>query len=213
MLRAMGPGTPLRVAAMIPDHEPWTDEEKATYADLLGLHVDDVEFNQFTTEQRKIYFLRLRLANQDADFFLDPDTGLATSKKEKKADHQHASPAEVRRLLADGNVVAIYQHSRHEKAWLLKSAEPFRDVHVVGCECTHAGMLFVTRSRNRALKVRDALADRLGAARMRVWLLGPRLKAFVREAIESEQITLGRGAEILGLDLSEMRKLTASWVR
>ncbi len=41
---------------------------------------------------------------------------------------------------------------------------------------------------------------------------GDRLKLLVREAIEQEQITLGRGAEILGLDLSEMRKLAASWV-
>jgi Zn-dependent peptidase ImmA (M78 family)/DNA-binding XRE family transcriptional regulator len=41
---------------------------------------------------------------------------------------------------------------------------------------------------------------------------GDRLKLLVREAIEKELITLGRGAEILGLELIEMRKLVASWV-
>lgn len=41
---------------------------------------------------------------------------------------------------------------------------------------------------------------------------GDRLKLLVRTAIEKKLITLGRGAEILGLDLVEMRKLAASWV-
>jgi len=41
---------------------------------------------------------------------------------------------------------------------------------------------------------------------------GERLKRLVREAIEQEEISLGRGAEILGMDLADMRKLAASWV-
>lgn len=41
---------------------------------------------------------------------------------------------------------------------------------------------------------------------------GDRLKLLVRTAIERKLITLGRGAEILGLDLAHMRKLAASWV-
>jgi Zn-dependent peptidase ImmA (M78 family)/DNA-binding XRE family transcriptional regulator len=41
---------------------------------------------------------------------------------------------------------------------------------------------------------------------------GDRLKLLVREAIEQEKISLNRGAEILGLDLADMRKLAASWV-
>lgn len=39
-----------------------------------------------------------------------------------------------------------------------------------------------------------------------------RLRRLVREAIEGEKITIGRGAEILGLSLAEMRKLVATWV-
>ena len=38
-----------------------------------------------------------------------------------------------------------------------------------------------------------------------------RLCRLVREAIESEKITLSRGAEILGLDLSTMRDKVANW--
>jgi hypothetical protein len=41
---------------------------------------------------------------------------------------------------------------------------------------------------------------------------GDRLRLLVREAIERKLITIGRGAEILGMDLLEMRKLVASWV-
>jgi Zn-dependent peptidase ImmA (M78 family)/DNA-binding XRE family transcriptional regulator len=41
---------------------------------------------------------------------------------------------------------------------------------------------------------------------------GARQSRLVREAIEKNLISLGRGAEILGKDLSEMRKLVASWV-
>ena len=40
-----------------------------------------------------------------------------------------------------------------------------------------------------------------------------RLSRLVRRAIEAEEISLGRGAEILGLSLKDMRALSASWVR
>jgi Zn-dependent peptidase ImmA (M78 family)/DNA-binding XRE family transcriptional regulator len=39
-----------------------------------------------------------------------------------------------------------------------------------------------------------------------------RLSRLVRRAIEGEQISLGRGAEILGMSLKEMRRRAASWI-
>lgn len=39
-----------------------------------------------------------------------------------------------------------------------------------------------------------------------------RLSGLVRKAIEQEKISLGRGAEVLGLSLQDMRDLTVSWV-
>ena len=39
-----------------------------------------------------------------------------------------------------------------------------------------------------------------------------RLAGLVRRAIEAEEISLGRGAEILGLSLTEMRARSASWI-
>jgi Zn-dependent peptidase ImmA (M78 family) len=42
--------------------------------------------------------------------------------------------------------------------------------------------------------------------------LGDRIQRLARKAVEDEKITLGRAAEILGMELSEMRKLAASWV-
>jgi hypothetical protein len=41
---------------------------------------------------------------------------------------------------------------------------------------------------------------------------GDRLALLVRRAVEGDLITLGRGAEILGLGVAEMRDLVASWV-
>ena len=41
---------------------------------------------------------------------------------------------------------------------------------------------------------------------------GDRLSRLVRRAIEGEEISLGRGAEILGRSLQDMRNLSASWV-
>lgn len=39
-----------------------------------------------------------------------------------------------------------------------------------------------------------------------------RLRGLVRKAIEAEEITLARGAEVLGLSLRQMRELSAAWV-
>lgn len=39
-----------------------------------------------------------------------------------------------------------------------------------------------------------------------------RLSRLVRRAVENENISLGRGAEILGIPLAEMRQLAASWI-
>lgn len=39
-----------------------------------------------------------------------------------------------------------------------------------------------------------------------------RLRGLVRKAIEQEDITLARGAEVLGLSLRQMRELSAAWV-
>lgn len=39
-----------------------------------------------------------------------------------------------------------------------------------------------------------------------------RLSMLVRRAVEGQQISLGRGAEVLGLSLTEMRNLAASWI-
>lgn len=39
-----------------------------------------------------------------------------------------------------------------------------------------------------------------------------RLLGLVRKAVEHEDITLARGAEILGLSLTQMRDLSAAWV-
>jgi hypothetical protein len=46
----------------------------------------------------------------------------------------------------------------------------------------------------------------------RVDFPGDRLSRLVRRALEAGQISLGRGAEILGRSQQEMRDLAASWV-
>jgi len=44
------------------------------------------------------------------------------------------------------------------------------------------------------------------------YFMEDRLSRLVRNAIEKDQITMSRGAEILGLDLEEMRETVSSWV-
>lgn len=44
------------------------------------------------------------------------------------------------------------------------------------------------------------------------YFMEDRLAGLVRKAIEAEQITLGRGAEILNLNLTKMREIVSSWI-
>ena len=176
MLEAVGHRAGLCVAAMITDKKAWNHEEAATYADLLGVPTGHIELRYFDCKSRQAYFQNLGKRNGRRDYFLDPDigldAGLAKKKMKKgKADAQHVTLGDVRQLLSDTNVVAVYQHSRHEKNWLNKSARLFRALHRVGCECTHVGMLFVTHSKERAREVHGALEHRLGAANWRVFIL------------------------------------------
>jgi hypothetical protein len=68
-----------------------------------------------------------------------------------------------------------------------------------------SGAEFVTAAPE-ALRGREP--DHLSAGDFRE----DRLAALVRRAIEAGEISLGRGAEILGISLEEMRAISASWV-
>ena len=188
MLEVIGPKKRLWVAAMVTDEEEWIGEEMTTYASLLGVPKNQIDYKLFNRESRRACFLKRDEHKQRHDYFLDPDTGLATKRQEKKCDAQHVTFAEVKKLLSDNNIVAVYQHRRHEKGGgLRKSARRMHDVHVVGCECSYVGMLFVTQNWTRAQNVRQALADRLGAAADRRIFLKPALRRRPRKSSQHRQ--------------------------
>lgn len=107
----------------------------------------------------------------------------------------------LHRLAADykgpGNIWARFQmdYKRRHGKTLLRDDEP---------DALAKDAFRASFPENRSAGEPDSLS--------RVDFLQDRLSGLVRKAIEKEKISLGRGAEILGLSLQEMRERTASWV-
>jgi hypothetical protein len=62
-------------------------------------------------------------------------------------------------------------------------------------------------SENEFSDKRGLEPDRLSTADC----LDDRLRRLVRRGVEADEISLGRGAEILGMSLVDMRQLAAEW--
>ena len=95
---------------MTPPDPPWTEKNWGEYADILGVQEPALiarHTEQWGVGRRRQYFAELGCYS-DQDFFVDPDLGVATGE----AKPQHVKPQEIRGLLKEGNVVAVYQH-RH----------------------------------------------------------------------------------------------------
>lgn len=100
----------LVVEPMTPPDPPWTEKNWGEYADILGVQEPGLiarHTEQWGVGRRRQYFAELGCYS-DQDFFIDPDLGVATGE----AKPQHVKPQEIRGLLKEGNVVAVYQH-RH----------------------------------------------------------------------------------------------------
>jgi len=146
----------------------WKRKDRDTYLALLRANDADLfdgllsKNDRVTKAERQAYFDAFDAGG--ADVFLDPDTGIALSR----ATGQHVRVDEVAPLVSIGNVVAVYQHrprGDRKGRWLRRyvNAFPADDgLKLIGYESAQVGMLFVTRSRERAGRLRRALYQRLG---------------------------------------------------
>jgi Zn-dependent peptidase ImmA (M78 family)/transcriptional regulator with XRE-family HTH domain len=76
-------------------------------------------------------------------------------------------------------------------------------------DSTKIWMIFKAQWKRRSGKALTKKVEPMALAD--VDFLEDRLSRLVRQAIESERITISRGAEILGFDLNTMRDMIASW--
>ncbi len=79
----------------------------------------------------------------------------------------------------------------------------------MGCVDSRVWMIFNAEWKRRTKKVLPKKVEPIPLAD--VDFLEDRLSRLVRKAVESAKITLSRGAEILGFDLSTMREIITSW--
>lgn len=174
----------------------------------LILHLSDYDVNH-TSEEKK----HEEEANAFAAAFLMPDTsfqkewgetyGLAFVDRVMKLKRIfHVSYRTVLHRLAgdyrgSGNIWARFQmdFKRRHGRTLLRDDEP----DALALDAFRASF-----PEGRSAGEPDSLSP--------ADFMQDRLSRLVRKAIEQERISLGRGAEILGLSLQEMRDLTAAWV-
>jgi len=85
----------------------------------------------------------------------------------------------------------------------------FRLVEMGQADSARVWMIFKAQWKRRSGKALTKKVEPMALAE--VDFMEDRLRRLVRQAIESVKITVSRGAEILGVDLSTMREAVASW--
>jgi hypothetical protein len=164
----------LLVEPMLSDPEAWTGEQWSLFAGLLRVSGDQiVRHRQSLTADRPAYFQEIPPFET---IFLDPDTGLCTSRVASPA--QYVFPEELRSLLggAPNRLLIVYQHVRGSVHGRLNDVT--RAIQVcaprVGCssyESATAALLFLSQS-DRYMGVAEAFRSLLGPqydVRVHVW--------------------------------------------
>ena len=160
------------VEPMITDERPWSKHDLDTYRRLLRLEsASQICHGQSTfSGKREEYFDEIP---QEVDVFLDPDTGIATDKGNRK----HVKVSELGNLLAKSDrVLMIYQHSARGSfcKWLLEIKKGVSygipGVHCTIYECGRVALFFISLSKARIHEIQNALKEYLkGTADKRVW--------------------------------------------
>jgi len=102
------------VDAMASDGESWLPDDWELYAKLLRVQQSQfIVHDSNLVADRKSYFNEI---GHRGDMFLDPDTGIATSRVNQPS--QYLMPDELMDLLSaeKGRIVSVYQHIRARKA-------------------------------------------------------------------------------------------------
>lgn len=147
----------LQVVPMFTDLAEWAQEDIETYARLLHVEPDDIlkrgKDDLFSNATRDNYFRNLG----EHDLFLDPDTGIALSRKAAR----YVVPSEIIGLLPESRsrVLLIYQHASRKANGVKEKLKSLRDTECLeGCvsfayDCGAVSMVVISRSRKRTGKI------------------------------------------------------------
>ena len=100
------------VDPMATDRYEWNEADFSLFARLLRIKRSQIIPHEVSLLSRPQYFAEI---THGGDIFLDPDTGIATSRSSQIA--KYVRPPELATLLrsAHGRVVVVYQHVRAQK--------------------------------------------------------------------------------------------------
>ena len=163
------------VDPMDSDQEQWKKTDFAIYRRLLRIDENQLIRHKSTlADDRNQYFSEIKLIT--GDLFLDPDTGILTSKVNKKDEKKYIKPHEVASLLQDDRLLAVYQHVRgkvvSERVGKCLDAIKQKTSSFSCCsyESGMAAMLFLSHQPDRTTKVKEALTRLLGKHTKRIVL-------------------------------------------
>lgn len=157
-LLAAGALDELAVDPMATD-APWVEDDFSVYARLLHIEPRQIIRHKAPLTPRDHYFREIEHAR---DLFLDPDTGIATSRPKR----EHVRPKDVNELLrSPSRLVAVYQHIRVEKTSERVDA-CVRAVNATAGWCSYesrtVAMLFFCGDARRTQMIFTALRRLLG---------------------------------------------------
>src|ERR1700694_3410929 len=152
------------VDPMASDLESWQEADYVLLADLLRVPRDRIIGHEHRLTTRSRYFAEIL---HKGDVFLDPDTGIATTRVSHP--EKYVQPNEIWSLLLDGptRLIAVYQHVRARRV-------ATRVDEVLACVARSDGsgawcsyesgtvaMLFLSLAEHRTHDVAGALEEKL----------------------------------------------------
>lgn len=152
------------VDPMASDLLKWTQADFSLFARLLRIDEDQLVRHRVTLRNRFGYFNEI---THKGDLFLDPDTGIATSRVTEK----HILPLEIAALLdkSKDRLLAIYQHQAQGREMSTRVNECLdklnNDIGRFGWCSYESGtvaMIFISRQPRRTQGVNLALQALLG---------------------------------------------------
>lgn len=154
------------IDTMISDPNGWTRRDQEVFARVLRVPISELIQHHASLENREAYFGEI---SHSGDLFLDPDIGIATSKRVKNLK-QYVLPVEIGSLLnmSSGRLLAIYQHVRGQKVThrvdqINSLLETFiGEFGWCSYESGGVAMLFFSRDAARTNGVADCFTNLLG---------------------------------------------------
>lgn len=152
------------VDPMITDVRGWEPADYLLYARLLRIKAEQIIKHEQPLQARIAYLGEI---NHQGDLFLDPDTGVATSK----ADEKYVLANDIKTLFHNvpGRLVIVYQHVRAQRcADRIDNVISTLQSKIGGFywrsyESPTVALLFLSRDRSRAESVHQHFKTVLGS--------------------------------------------------